>query len=94
MEEELYKNKYRVKLIHLAGWNYAGEGWYFVTICAKDRKLFFGKIEGGKMKLNSVGKVVAEEILNTVDIRKNVRIDKWVVKRVSAYGGCLGAKSR
>lgn len=79
MEEGLYKNKYRIKSTRLEGWNYNSDGWYFITVCAKDRKIIFGEIESGEMRLNKIGEIIGEEILKTGKIRKNVRIDKWVV---------------
>jgi len=44
-------------------YNYFSSGYYFVTICTKDRLSFFGKIEDGKMILNECGEVVRERWL-------------------------------
>ena len=44
------------KLNRLKGYDYSQDGWYFVTICAKNREHFFGKIINGKMYLSAVGK--------------------------------------
>ena len=44
-------------------YNYFSSGYYFVTICTKDRLSFFGKIEDGKMILNECGKIVRERWL-------------------------------
>src|SRR5271169_5569659 len=40
----LYKNKYRVESARLENWDYSSEGFYFITICTKNRVSFFGKI--------------------------------------------------
>ena len=40
----LYKNRYRIDSTRLPHWDYSKDGWYFVTICARDMALFFGKI--------------------------------------------------
>ena len=32
-----YKNKYRIETTRLNGWDYGENGYYFVTICTKDR---------------------------------------------------------
>ena len=32
-----YKNKYRAETTRLKGWDYTSAGWYFVTICTRDR---------------------------------------------------------
>ena len=45
------ENKYRNVLIRKQNWNYAWDGSYFITICTKDRKHFFGEIQDGRMIL-------------------------------------------
>jgi putative transposase len=45
------------KLNRLSGYDYAQDGWYFVTICTKNRHHYFGKIINGKMVLNTYGDV-------------------------------------
>ena len=42
--------------LRLKGYDYSGEGLYFITICTKNRKPFFGKISNGEMILNEIGK--------------------------------------
>ena len=49
------QNKNR-KLNRLRGYDYTQDGWYFITICAKNREHFFGKIINGKMYLSAIGK--------------------------------------
>ena len=48
----------RHKQYRLRGFDYAGEGEYFVTICTKNKKKFFGKIRDDKMILSEIGKIV------------------------------------
>ncbi len=80
-EENLfYKKRYRVPSARLAGWNYADEGFYFITICIQDRKrLCFGDVIEEKMVLSGMGKIVEAEWKNTGKIRKNVDLDEYVV---------------
>ena len=40
------------KTIRLQNYDYSQNGYYFVTICTKDKQLFFGKINDKKMILN------------------------------------------
>ena len=42
--EKLFNNKYRIPSARLQNWNYANEAMYFVTICTKNRKNYFGRI--------------------------------------------------
>ena len=44
--------------IRLPGYDYASAGWYFVSICCKDRAHLFGEICDGKMVLNEAGDLV------------------------------------
>ena len=40
----LYQNKYRVESARRPGWDYAHAGFYFITICTRDRHHYFGEI--------------------------------------------------
>jgi len=44
------KKQYRYK-----GYDYSQEGFYFVTICAKNREIFFGDVINGEIKLSEIG---------------------------------------
>ena len=55
-----FLNKYRIPSARLANWNYADNAAYFITICTKYRKHFFGEIENNEMHLNTAGKYAAQ----------------------------------
>jgi len=62
----------------LRGYDYCLSGYYFVTICTKDRMHYFGEIDGGEMVLNDLGRYVLHcrnEIPNYFD---HVEIDTFV----------------
>jgi REP element-mobilizing transposase RayT len=82
----LFRRKYRIESARLPGWDYAGYGWYFVTICTKDRKCVFGDIVNGKIHLSSIGKIVADEWQKTASIRSDVVLDEWVVMPNHIHG--------
>lgn len=46
--------------MRLPGYDYAQPGWYFVTLCTKNRRELFGVVENGKPFVNQYGKIVAE----------------------------------
>ena len=50
-------------------WNYNYNGFYFVTICTKDRYEYFGKIENKTMVLNNIGNIVKNNFYNNVYIK-------------------------
>ena len=75
----LFKNKYRVESTRLPEWDYGQAGYYFVTICTKDRVHFFGKIVAGDMQLSPIGEIVEQEWSKTQIIRSNVILDEWII---------------
>jgi putative transposase len=44
----------------LRDYDYSLEGYYFVTICTKNRVEWFGKVENGEMCLSTFGKVAKD----------------------------------
>jgi putative transposase len=46
--------------IRLPGYPYAGEGVYFLTICAYRKRCLFGTIQDGAMELSKLGQIVAK----------------------------------
>ena len=83
---ELFKNKYRIESCRLKGWDYAQAGYYFITICTKNRIDYFGKIENGKIHLSHVGEIVKEEWIKTAMIRKNVILDEFIIMPNHIHG--------
>ena len=51
----LFQNKYRDSTFRRAFWNYANPGYYFVTICVKNRAAVFGIMKNQKIQLSSLG---------------------------------------
>ena len=76
-----FDGKYRADTARAKWWNYANNDVYFVTICTENREHFFGEISDGKMVLNDVGKIVADEWKRTFNMRPdmNLWMDEFVV---------------
>lgn len=55
MAIKLFNNKYRIDSTRLKNWDYGSNGTYFITICTKNRRRFFGEIANNKMVLNDIG---------------------------------------
>lgn len=53
--------------------------WYFVMICTKNRRQYFGEIVNGGMMLNEIGKVCSEYLKEIENLRKNVHINEYVI---------------
>ena len=67
------------KSIRLKGYDYSRAGMYFITICTYNRECLFGEIVNEEIILNEYGRIVEKEILKTEEIRKNIKIDKFVI---------------
>ncbi len=65
--------------LRLAQYDYTQIGAYFITICTKDRKNIFGKIENVLMVLNNIGEIVQQEWLQLANVRHNVKLDEFMV---------------
>ena len=76
----------RRNTLRLAGYDYASEGVYFVTICVKGYKSRLGRIKHGKVRLNNVGYVVEREWQRTPAIRSNVCLDEYVIMPNHIHG--------
>ncbi len=85
-ENPKFRGKYRIESARLKDWDYSANGAYFITICAKNRKHFFGEIAGETMQLSEIGEIVVKEWENTQQIRSNVEIDEWIVMPNHLHG--------
>ena len=63
----------------LSGFDYSQGGYYFVTICVKDRVHLFGEIIDGEMILSETGQIVQNELLKIPQTFRNALVDYWVV---------------
>ena len=78
---QMYKNKYRTTSTRLKNWDYSQYGWYFITICTKNREHFFGEVINEKMKLSPIGETVKQEWIKTPKIRPdmNLTLDEFII---------------
>ncbi len=82
----LYKNKYRIESTRCKDWDYASNGYYFVTICTRNRECVFGDVEENQMYLSAIGEIAADEWYKTAQIRPNVELDEWIVMPNHIHG--------
>jgi REP element-mobilizing transposase RayT len=74
-----FKGKYRIESNRLKGWDYGAPGYYFVTICSKNREPWFGEVRGEHMLLSPVGEIAEMELEKTPQIRPQIDLATWVV---------------
>jgi putative transposase len=78
--------KYHRQSIRLKNFDYADFGYYFVTICAEDKKLLFGEIINGEMKLNKLGEII-KQCWNEIPLHyPNVKLDEFVIMPNHIHG--------
>jgi len=70
-----FKNKYRIQSARLQNWDYGRAGSYFITICTKHRKKYFGAITAGEMHANEMGSIVNNEWMKTPAIRPDMNLE-------------------
>ena len=82
----LYKNKYRIETTRLKDWDYSSCGYYFVTICMKNKVCFLGNVYNGEMDLFEIGKISNQNWLEIPEHFENVNIDKFVIMPNHIHG--------
>jgi hypothetical protein len=78
--------KYRTASTRLKTWDYASNGYYFITICTKNRHNYFGDIIDENIKLNQWGEIANKYWLEIPDHFDNVKIDAFIVMPNHIHG--------
>ena len=82
----LFRGGFRIESSRLPGWDYTSNGYYFVTVCTRDRAPFFGEVLDGSAKLTRAGEIVAEEWQGIAIRRRDVSLDQWIVMPNHLHG--------
>ncbi|MDD5085197.1 MAG: transposase [Candidatus Omnitrophica bacterium] len=70
----------------LCEYDYSHPGYYFITICAKDRHEWFDKIENCKVVLNDAGKMI-HDLWSAIPFHyPGIQIDEFVVMPDHVHG--------
>lgn len=72
--------------IRLKNYDYAAAGLYFITLCTQHRLNIFGKIKNGKLFLNQLGQIAAEEWASTPNIRENISLGEFIIMPNHMHG--------
>jgi len=81
-----FQNKYRIPSARAQWWDYGNAGAYFITICTRNRKHYFGEIKNGEMQLSHIGllaDVMWHEIKNHA---QHVELGEFVVMPNHIHG--------
>lgn len=85
MFNKKYEN-FRRQTHRLIGFDYSSCGFYFITICTKDRIHYFGKIQREKMELSVIGQIAKKFWQNIPWHFPMVQLDKFIVMPNHIHG--------
>ncbi len=74
-----FGNRYRIESNRMPGWDYAGNGYYFITLVIQNRECLLGKIKNGEVTLSDFGKIAKEELHKSFEIRQELFLDEFVM---------------
>ncbi|MEK7495535.1 MAG: transposase [Patescibacteria group bacterium] len=63
----------------LLNFDYSSSGYYFITICTKNRQEYFGNIINNEMVINEIGKIVEAQWLWLEKQYKHVELDEFKI---------------
>ncbi|MCX6807280.1 MAG: transposase [Patescibacteria group bacterium] len=70
----------------LPNYDYTRDGWYFVTICIKDRIEFFGDVSKNQMILNEIGMIAKNCWLEIPKHFPDVGLDEFIIMPNHIHG--------
>ncbi|MCG8372750.1 MAG: transposase [Balneolales bacterium] len=79
----------RKNSLRLHGYDYSGEGVYFITCITKNRVKVFGEVKADTVLLSQEGTIVKQEWLKTSKIRKEITLGEFVVMPDHFHALCL-----
>lgn len=82
----MHEPKYHRRSLRLPGYDYSQYGWYFVTVCVKDREELFGTCVGGKTALNAVGNIADQYWREIPEHFASVELDEYVIMPNHVHG--------
>ncbi len=81
-----FKGKYRIESTRLPNHDYTANGWYFLTICTKDRLHHFGQVISGQMELTEIGEIAQKFWLEIPNHFAHIHIDAYVIMPNHIHG--------
>jgi REP element-mobilizing transposase RayT len=76
---EKFNGQYRIPSNRLKGWDYSSPGYYFVTICTKDKIPLFGVVEDDQILLSPIGSIVSVNLERIPSIYDHILLDAWII---------------
>ena len=86
MNDDLFKKKYRIPSTRLKGWDYSKDGYYFVTICIKNKSCLLGCVKNGEIILSDIGNIVNQCWLEIPLHFSFVQLDEFIIMPNHIHG--------
>ncbi|GAB3794205.1 transposase [Spirosoma humi] len=88
MMGNLYQDKYRIDSARLTEYDYGSNGMYFVTICARNKYLYFGEIEPDPAILcpSAIGRIAIDCWLSIPNYFPFIELDTFQVMPNHLHG--------
>jgi REP element-mobilizing transposase RayT len=67
------------KTIRLKDYDYSSAGYYYITICTKDRKCILGKAENDSITVSKLGEIITKNWNALVSMYKHIELNQYVV---------------
>lgn len=73
------------KANRLSDYNYSTNGYYFITICTKEKRCILGNVVGGgvldapQLNLSKLGQIAESQLLEMDKIYSNISVDKYII---------------
>lgn len=74
------------KLNRLRGYNYSRDGWYFITICTKNRIEYLGKIKNAEMQYSQYGDIILKFWQAIPEHYENAFLGQWIIMPNHIHG--------
>ncbi len=84
--KDKFQDKYRIESTRLKNWDYGWNGSYFITICTKNREIFFGNIVNNEMHYSEIGEIAKKYWQEIPDHFPFVVLDVYVVMPNHMHG--------
>lgn len=76
-----FQKRYRIPT-----YDYSWDGYYFVTICTKDKKFLFGGISNLEIQLSEIGEIAKKYWMEIPKHFRRVTLDEWVIMPNHIHG--------
>ena len=72
--------------IRLPDYDYSQPGFYYLTICTRDKKLMFGEIANSEVYLNEAGSIVQAVWSSMPERFPYVKLDEYMIRPNHMHG--------